>query len=75
MSCRPGADGAPRSAVGFWDWDVVDDSFDVVVLFVLCGCDAAGATRRDCRGRGEPTVSHDTSFIPGSESRVVKATD
>ena len=46
VSCRPGAEGAPRSGVWLEWW--CGESFDVDVLVVLVGWEAAGATRRDC---------------------------
>ena len=46
VSCRPGAEGAPRSRASLL-WEVVEESFEVVVLEVEVGCVEGGARRRD----------------------------
>jgi hypothetical protein len=46
VSCRPGAEGAPRSMESLL-WVVWLESLEAVVFEVLVGCVAGGAMRRD----------------------------
>lgn len=51
VSGSPGADGAPRSRFSRLLLPlplVVEESLLAAVLLVLVGCDAVGASRRDC---------------------------